>query len=76
MVGAIVATVLCCVPFGIPAIVNAAKVNSLWDEGDYQGAMEAASAAHKWMVTSIICGAIFGVIYLVYYIVVLAAVGL
>ena len=76
LAGAIVATILCCWPFGIPAIVNAAKVNRLWAQGDHQGALEAASAAHKWMTTSIICGAIAGVIYLVYYIVVFAALGM
>lgn len=73
LAGAIVATILCCWPFGIPAIVNAAKVNRLWYSGDQAGAMEAAHNAHKWMVTSIIFGVIFGAIYLVYVFIVGAA---
>lgn len=71
LAGAIVATVLCCPPFGIPAIVNAARVNSLWASGNHQAAVEAANAAHKWMMASIICGLVGGIIYIVLYVSVL-----
>ena len=71
LAGAIVATVLCCPPFGIPAIVNAARVNGLWASGNHQAAVEAANAAHKWMMASIICGLVGGIIYIVLYVSVL-----
>lgn len=55
MAGAIF-SLLCCWPFGIPAIVQAAKVNNLWNAGDYQGAEEAAGAAKKWGIIAFVVG--------------------
>lgn len=49
LVGAILSTVCCCVPFGIPAIVYAAKVNGLLATGDLKGAQEASKSANTWM---------------------------
>lgn len=57
LAGAIVGTVLCW-PFGLPAILNAVKVNRLWAEGDYAGAHEAAANAVKWKNIAIILGII------------------
>ena len=57
LAGAIVATVLCW-PLGIPAIVNAAKVNKLWAAGDYVGAQDAAVNAVKWKNIAIVLGII------------------
>ena len=37
LVGAILATLFCCVPFGIVAIVQAAQVNSAYNSGNYDG---------------------------------------
>ena len=45
LVPAILVTVLCCVPFGIPAIVFAAQVNGKYQLGDYAGAQDAARKA-------------------------------
>ena len=54
-------TVLCW-PFGIPAIVNASKVNKLWSEGDHAGAYEAAANAAKWKNIAIVLGIINAVL--------------
>ena len=48
LVGAILATLFCCLPFGIPAIVYASKVESRWYAGDHQGAIEASNSARNW----------------------------
>ena len=48
LVQAILCTVCCCPPFGIPAIVFAAQVNSKLAAGDAQGAMEASRKAKMW----------------------------
>lgn len=48
LVGAILSTVMCCLPFGIAAIIQANKVDSLWAMGDYAGAETAAKNARKW----------------------------
>lgn len=44
----IAVTVLCCIPFGIPAIVFAAKVNGLVAEGRLEEAKAAADKAKMW----------------------------
>lgn len=60
---AILVTIFCCWPFGIPAIVNAARANSQAAAGNYEVAMEAAAKAKTWMTTSFICGLVIAVIY-------------
>jgi hypothetical protein len=74
LVGAILATIFCCWPFGIPAIVNAAKVDKLWFSGAQAAAMEAAAKAKKWMMVSIILAAVFWVLYILF--VIVAGVGI
>ena len=53
LVGAILVTLFCCIPFGIIAIVNAAQVNTKIAQGDIAGAREAAAKAKKWINWSI-----------------------
>jgi len=52
---AIVCTICCCVPLGIPAIVYAAQVNSKVAQGDIAGARDASKNAKMW------CWIAFGV---------------
>ena len=61
--GAIVATLLCRLPFGIPAIVYAAKVDALWYAGEKIAAIDAAAKARTWMIVSMVMGIVFWVIY-------------
>ena len=49
----IVVTIFCCWPFGIPAIVYAAKVDSLKARGDISGAMAASASAKTWCMVSV-----------------------
>lgn len=48
LVFAILTTVLCCLPAGIPAIVYAAQVNSKLQAGDLAGAQLASKNAKMW----------------------------
>lgn len=64
LVFAILCTVLCCVPLGIPAIIYAAQVNSKVAAGDIQGAMRFSQNAKLWAWLALIFGFIFGIIYL------------
>ena len=48
LVFAILATVLCCLPAGIPAIVYAAQVNTKLQMGDVAGAQLASNNAKMW----------------------------
>lgn len=58
LVWSILVTLLCCWPFGIPAIVNSSKVEKLWMQGDKIGAMEKSESAKKWCWISFGCGII------------------
>jgi Interferon-induced transmembrane protein len=57
LVWAILATVLCCLPAGIPAIVYAAQVNGKLQIGDLAGAQLASKNAKMWCLISV--GAFF-----------------
>src|SRR5579863_3098085 len=48
LVFAILATVFCCLPLGIPAIVYAAQVNGKLQAGDLAGAQSASNNAKMW----------------------------
>ncbi len=48
LVFAILATVFCCLPTGIPAIVYAAQVNGKLQAGDLAGAQAASDNAKMW----------------------------
>jgi Interferon-induced transmembrane protein/zinc-ribbon domain len=53
LVFAILATVFCCLPAGIPAIVYAAQVNSKLQVGDLTGARLASKNAKLWCLISL-----------------------
>lgn len=62
---AILATLFCCLPFGIAAIVNAASVNGKIQAGDFTGAQIASEKADSWANWSIGIGLVAGVIYFI-----------
>ena len=53
LVFAILATVFCCLPAGIPAIVFAAQVNGKLQAGDVAGAQVASKNAKMWSLVSL-----------------------
>jgi len=61
----ILVTLLCCVPFGIAAIVNAAQVNSKLAAGDIAGAMQSSEKAKNWCWWSFGLGLAIGIIYFI-----------
>jgi hypothetical protein len=63
LVFAILSTVLCCLPAGIPAIVYAAQVNGRLQAGDIAGAQAASNNAKMWCWISLGLGLAFGLIY-------------
>ena len=60
---AVIATVLCCLPLGIVAIVYAAKVDGQRSSGDIKGALISSSKADSWGNIAIGSGLVFGVLY-------------
>lgn len=65
LVWAILTTIFCCLPFGIVAIIYAAKVNSLWAAGAYGEAYEASRKAKNWSIISAAVGALGIIIYVI-----------
>ncbi len=66
LVWSILVTVLCCLPFGIPAIVYATKVDNLYYCGQYDAAINASKQAKTWTIVSAACGLVFAIIYTIY----------
>ena len=75
LVWAILATLFCCLPFGIVAIVYAAKVDGMLAGGDYHGAVEASNKAKMWSWVSFGIPVVFGVLYFLFMMVVVMSGG-
>jgi len=58
LVWAILATVLCCLPAGVIAILYAVKVSRRYQAGDLAGAQRASETGAWWCIASIILGII------------------
>lgn len=65
LVLSIISTVCCCLPFGIVAIVFAAKINSAMSAGDYEAAEKAAKTAKIWIIVAVVVGIFWNIIQLV-----------
>ena len=65
LVFAILATVLCCLPLGIPAIVFSAKINGAQLAGNYALAGEYAKKAKIFTIIAAVLGVVAVVLYFV-----------
>lgn len=65
LVESILATIFCCLPLGIVGIINASKVNSAYDQGNYEEAERAAADAKKWTKIAFIVGIVLGILSVV-----------
>lgn len=65
MLWAILSTLFCCLPLGIVAIINAAKVDSLYSQGEHEAAEEASEKAKKYSKYGAICGVVIMVLYVI-----------
>jgi hypothetical protein len=64
LVWAILATIFCCLPFGIVAIVKSTGVNNALSRGDYAAAQEASKDAKKWCIIAAIVGVAGSLLYI------------
>jgi hypothetical protein len=62
---AILATLFCCMPFGVVAIVKSSQVSSAWGAGNHELAYQKSKEASTWVNVSAICGLIVVVFYVV-----------
>lgn len=58
LIPAIIATLCCCPPFGIVALIFSAQVNSKLAAGDLAGAQRASSNARTWTIVAFIAAAL------------------
>ena len=73
LVWAILSTVMCCWPLGLVAILSANKVDTLWAEGRYAEAEEAAAKAKKWSMWSAFSIVVLFGLYVVFLLVAMLA---
>jgi hypothetical protein len=66
LVLSIVITVCCCPPFGIPAIVFAAKSREQKKRGEIEEARKSAQTARVFCIVGIVLGLVFSLIYLLF----------
>lgn len=66
LVWSILATIFCCLPLGIVAIVKGASVNSEYNRGDYEGAMRTSRSTRNWVIAAAVCGLVWGVLSVIY----------
>ena len=63
LVPAILVTILCCLPFGIVAIVYAARVSGLVAAGNLVEAERSAKLSKIWSIVGAVCGIVFSILY-------------
>lgn len=61
---AIISTILCCLPTGIVSIIYATKVNSSYEDGNYDEANRASQNAKTWGLVSIGIAVLGWVLYI------------
>ncbi|MEM6338076.1 MAG: CD225/dispanin family protein, partial [Bacteroidota bacterium] len=76
LVKAILVTIFCCLPLGIVSIVYAAQVNGHVQAGRRAEALEASANASKWANWGLIAGLVIGVLYILYFVVIIGFAGM
>lgn len=64
LVWSVIATVLCCLPAGIVAIIFSSQVSSRYYAGDIDGARRASDRAQIWIIVSFVLGVLVNTLYL------------
>lgn len=65
LVMGILATILCCLPFGIVSIVQATRVDNYWNAGRYAEAQEASKKARNWAIAAAATGLVVSIVYVI-----------
>jgi len=60
LVHSILATLCCCLPFGVVALVFSAQVNSKLAAGDVAGAEASSRSAKTWVIVAVVAGIVSG----------------
>ena len=71
LVWSILATLLCCLPFGVVSIVFATQVDSKWTIGDWHGALEASKRAKTWLIASVAVALVMLAAYFLFFVLII-----
>jgi hypothetical protein len=58
LIWGVLATLLCCPPFGITSIVFSSQVNAKWAAGDVSGAEVASAKARKFAIWALLAAVV------------------
>lgn len=72
LVEAILATLFCCMPFGLVGIVYASKVSAYFESGNEAAAQMASAEAKKWTLITVGVGVLW---WLLYFLVIASSIG-
>lgn len=61
----ILTTIICFLPLGIVSIVYATKVDTCWNMGDEEGAINNSNSARNWGIAAAVTGVVVGLIIFV-----------
>lgn len=64
LVWSIIATICCCLPAGVAAIIFSSQVSSRYYARDFKGARRASRQAEIWIIVSIVTGIIVNALYM------------
>lgn len=56
LVWAILSTLLCCIPLGIISIIFSSRVQTQWNQGDFEGAKKSSQQARLWAIIAGVAG--------------------
>lgn len=65
LIPSILTTLLCCLPFGVVAIVCSVRANSAYEFGKYDEAERQAKHAFRWMIAGVVGGFLGVFLYIV-----------
>jgi hypothetical protein len=65
----ILVTILCCLPFGVVGIVNAAKVESAFYAGHVERAYQLSRDAKRWTLIGLCVGLSVVFLYFIFYVI-------
>ncbi|MCG8649717.1 MAG: CD225/dispanin family protein [Pirellulales bacterium] len=66
LIWSILSTLCCCPVTGVIAIVYSSQVQSKWNEGDQQGAVQASQTTMRWLIGGIVANLLANVIQAVF----------
>lgn len=69
MILAVLSMALCCPLTGIPAVIAASKVDSLYYQGNYEASLQESKKARKWAIWGLFAPIIGFALFILFYVI-------